>query len=342
MDFWTGLITGGLVGVVMAVVLQPPLEDWWRRIRSATRRRLRWLSPHDTVTDELGVDGFHQLMVWSPARPLDPRRHHSVIAVQDASRIPLVLHGLDATLVDTQAIASGVAGSVVGYRVDHGEAGPASQEFVIEVSEAPYASGMAFQRVLSDDDTWRRVLELVRDQGPDALASLPANTFFINLSLTSREGRTLALRRASGAVATAKGLWTLGSSETMAALPTQPGAAPEDLFALARRAANEEFGLYAYELGPIWFTWLGIGQFHGLFCVAHTTTHLTEVEVIERIGTSYAGFEADAARWLPLDGPELAALGRGENLHGWLPLTRIAARDLRRIRNDLERMPVRR
>ena len=127
----------------------------------------------------------------------------------------------------------------------------------------------------------------------------------------------------------------------MAPLPNHPGAMPEDLFDLAERAAKEELGLDSHELGPIWISWFGIGRRHGLFCIAHTTTKLAEDQVISRVEGCYANFEADAFRWIPLTSPELRGLAESAT-DKWLPLTKVAARDLIRLRDDLQRNPWRR
>lgn len=338
MEFALGLLLGGLVGVIMTVVLQPPLERHWARITARASRMLPRPALKQTVTD-LAADGFIQLMAWSPNRPLD-RRLHRAIAGDGREEPCLSSQTIQQAREDAGRTIQGTAGSIVGYSVDHGEAGPESRAFVIQVESALYSDGVAFQNLLAEDSHWGVVKECVKALGPGSLKHLPPNTFFIDLTLTTAAGNTLAIRRSAGGVETAKGLWALGACETMAPLPSHPGATPEDLFELAERAAKEELGLDSHELGPIWVSWFGIGRRHGLFCVAHTTTRLAEEQVVSRIEGCYANFEADAFRWIPLTSPELPTLAKNAT-DDWLPLTRVAARDLTRLRDDLQRNPSR-
>lgn len=295
--------------------------------------------PLDKAASDLAADGFIQLMAWSPNRPLDRDLHRAIVGGgREEPCLP------SAVLRDAREHArrtiQGTAGSIVRYTVDHGEAGPQSRAFVIEVASVAYSDGVAFQELLAEDSHWNSVRECVKAFGPESLSHLPPNTFFIDLTLTTSSGNTLAIRRSAGGVETAKGLWALGACETMAPLPSHPGARPENLFDLAERAAKEELGLESHELGPIWISWFGIGRNHGLFCVAHTTTRLAEDQITSRIEDCYANFEADAFRWIHVASPELAGLAKHVT-HDWLPLTKVAARDLARLRDDLQRKPSR-
>lgn len=336
-EFVAGLFLGGLVGIVMTVILERPLQRYWDRLVTRVRRRL---SPR-SITPQHGVvaDDFIQLMSWSPARPLDPTYHVATSGRTVANRDQIPIPGLP-DLDDLRRDYRGQAGSIIGYRVDHGEAGRESRRFTIEVDSALYADGMAFQKALRGDAGWEAARRLVTDLGPSSLARLPTNTFFMNLTLTTASGNTLALRRSAGGVATGRGKWALGACETMTEPSELPGSRPEDLFDLARRTAEEEFGLARDEIGPIWVTWFGIGRGHGMFCVAHTSTRLTESTVEQRVLNSHASYESDGLRWIRVDDVEISSLAAAPP-DEWLPLSKVSASDLTRLKDDLLRTPTR-
>lgn len=340
--FFAGAVVGALIGLVVTVVAQPPVERWYRVGRAELARRVHRQQP--PPSQDLEEIGFHQFVSWSGRRPLDPLLHRV--------HVDRELPGPQAWFEDDQWVACrdefrsrvpGMVSHVAAYTVDHGEAGLPTRAFELTVRPCAYADGVAVQHLLADDHNWARVRRIFLDRGArEAIRMGPSQAFFVTLTLVTADGQCLALRRASGAVATSGGLWSLGACETMGAIPDRPGCEPEDLFDLAYRAAAEEFGIDRDDLGPIWFTWFGYTRLDGPMAVAHVRTVLSAVECLHRIRDAEGAYEADAIRWLAIDSPDLRQLSSPALHAGWLPFTCIVARDLLAVSKWLAVEPARR
>jgi hypothetical protein len=338
-SFLAGALVGALIGVVVTVIVQPPVERWYASTRTRARRLARG-SGHSVASD-LERIGLFQILLWSASRPLDAALHD--VRFDPAERsdqrwfpeaVWIAARDMDRGRVD------GIVADVISYSVDHGEVGPDSRRFDLSVRPSQYADAVAMQRLMKSDKNWISVEQLFRSVGTrKALECGPPQSLFVSLSLTSRDARCLALRRASAAVTTSGGLWSLGACETMDSPPRRPGHTPESFFDLARRAALEELGLERSDIGPIWFSWFGFSRCDGLLAVAHTTTHLTSEVVHDRILGAQGSYESDGIRWIDVHSDELTMLAQPHLHKDWLGFTCIVARDHKRLWSILETEP---
>lgn len=326
-------------GAIAGATLEPVLVRWKHRLVARMHRRsMVSIDDHDLQQ----IDLF-QILRWSPKRPLDPSRH---TVVRDLGvRAPQSWFPDDVLAAEVAAARSRVSGvvcEVSAYSVDHGESGEPSKGLRLSVRSSHYPDSLAVQKLCADDQLWPPIRRLfVQDGARRALAVAPAQSFFIALTLTTGRGEVLKTRRASAAVASAGGQWSLGVCETMNAIPTHPGHEPENVFALAQRAANEELGLRPQDCGPIWFTWFGFSRFDGPFIVAHVRTSLSMAEVTARVLQAEGGYEADALGWLSVGGHEHRELAKVVVHAGWLPLTPVVAQGLLDVWTSLEVAPIR-
>jgi hypothetical protein len=256
-SFLAGALVGALIGVVVTVIVQPPLERWYASTRARARRLAR--RSGQSVASDLERIGLFQILVWSASRPLDVSLHDVRFSPSERSHqlwFPEpVWH---AARITERARVDGTVADVISYSVDHAEAGPDTRRFNLGVRPSQYADAVAMQRLMHSEEHWVSVEQLLRSLGTRrALECGPPQSLFVSLSLSSRDARCLALRRASAAVTTSGGLWSLGACETMGPPPRKPGYLPESLFDLAGRAALEELGLGRSDIGPIWFSWFG-------------------------------------------------------------------------------------
>lgn len=316
-----GLVLGAFLGVVFTVVFQAPLERLYAQIRSRVRRLSRPTRVLGTDFEEIG---FKQLLVWSAARPLVPALHSVTLDQRTAefSQSWFPEHVWAEERERARSTISGEVSCITSYTVDHGEAGVESNRFDVVVRPSYYADGVAVQRLLSDTDRpwWGDVVRLFDRAGPaEALKKCPSQSFFVVLTVTTTDRQCLAVRRASGGVATAGGLWSLGACETMGPIPSQPGTQPESFFQLAERAAFEELGLERRQYGHIWFTWFGLARWDGLFTIAHIGCHLSAKELEAKIVGSMGCYEVDGIRWIEVHSPELKQLAVPALLDGWVP-----------------------
>lgn len=327
-NFWLGAIVGAVCGVFASVFLQPTVE----RIKLRALSHLNLRRTKITTGDDLREIDLYQIMSWSPARPLDPDRHR--VERDDSARPPQLWFPpqiFEQAAAPIRARVQGEVCEATATTVDHGETNEESKGFTLRVRPSVYPDSLAIPRLLSDLELWRPIEQLIQREGIEAALSVaPPRSFFVNLTVATRRGEVLVTRR-SAATASGAGLQCLGVCETMNALPKKTGHRPEDLFDLARRAAWEELGLKSADLGPIWFTWYGFGRHHGQFAVAHCQTNLSAAEVEEHMSTAEAHWEADAFRWVALNGPEVSKLAAIRDQPGWLPLTPVAVRGLRTV-----------
>jgi hypothetical protein len=338
-SFFVGAVVGAVIGVVVTVVLQPPFELWYAKARATAQRLTRRAAPgHGTDLQRIGL---YQVVAWAPSRPLDPGLHD--VQFDPSERVQQRWFPEPAWREARQGARSrvdGVVADVSGYSVDHGEAGVRSNRFTLSVRRSSYADAVAMQSLTNSGEHWPAVEEYLRRVGTrTALATGPPQSLFVNLTVTSADLQVLALRRSSAAVVTSGGLWSLGACETMAPPPTLPGDTPETLFDLARRAAMEELGLTAADIGPIWFSWLGFSRCDGLLAVAHTRTQLASTEAEERILGSHGTYESDGIRWFDVRSKQLDALTEQRVHDDWLGFTCIVARDLKRLWKILDVQP---
>jgi hypothetical protein len=338
-SFLAGALVGALIGVVVTVIVQPPLERWYASTRTRARRLAR-RSGH-SIASGLERIGLFQILVWSAGRPLDASLHDVRFDPSERSHQRWFPEPVWVAARDMErAGVEGIVADVVNYSVDHGEAGPDSMRFNLWVRPSQYADAVAMQRLMKSNEHWISVEQLFRSIGTrKALECGPPQSLFVSLSLTSRDARCLALRRASAAVTTSGGLWALGACETMGPPPRKPGYSPESLFDLARRAALEELGLGKSDIGPIWFSWFGFSRCDGLLAVAHTTTHLTSDVVHDRILGAQGSYESDGIRWIDINSDELSMLAQPQVQKDWLGFTCIVARDHKRLWSILETEP---
>lgn len=336
--FLAGLVFGAIAGVVASVTLQPTLEAMWRRIVGY----LNGARVGEGPAEDLQSIGLYQLLSWNRRRPLDPDRHR---VTEDATPRPeqdwfdpAVLEEMTA---EFRSRVNGEVCEVTGHVSDYGEAGEASKSFTMRVRSSQYPDSLAVSTLLMEDSVWSPVSSLFEERGVlDSLRTAPPRSFFVNLTISTRNGQVLFTRRSQSA-ASAAGVRSLSVCETMNKIPRSAGHSPENLFELAYRAAWEEVGLSREQLSPVWYTWYGFGRRHGQFAVAHVQTPLSTAEVEACARAAEAGWEADQVGWLPIYGDELKQLSEVRLHPNWLSLTPVAARDLIDIWPFLRDRPVR-
>lgn len=340
LEFIAGILLGGVVGVVATVTIQDAVDRAWRRTLSGISRRR---GPRGLEVDDLRSIGLITLTRWSTRRPLDPSRHLAEVD-DDPDRAQTWFDDgyLEAEVAAEELFLSGIAAQVTRFSTDHGEGGADSLAFRLWVRPAPYAAGVTVQRLCSQQEHWNRVADLFERDGVGALATAPPQHFFVALTVTTRHGRTLAVRRSAATVATARGLWSLAGCETMQAPVLVPGETPEDLFQLAERAAREEFGLQRTELGPVWFSWFGFSRTDGLMAVAHVRVDLDEDELVRRVVDAEGGYEFDALRWVRVGTPEMRQLATGAAGPDWVSFNPVVAAGIEQMWPALTRLPRRR
>jgi hypothetical protein len=338
--FILGAVVGAVLGVIASVLLQATFERWAAQIQAKWRhfRRTAITQPQD-----LQAIGLIQGAVWSSRRPLDPDRQ--VVIPEpwpegfEQRWFPSDVWA-EALASATRAVSGDVC-SIADYRLDTGEAGEESKSFRLTVRPSLYAESVAVQSLCHRDDCWQDLSPRLAADLRGELAIGPPQSLFIALTVSTAHGDVLALRR-SGAVATASGLWSLGLCETMKAIPTEPGEAPETLFQLAYRAALEEAGLKRQELGPIWFSWFGFARSDGPFVVAHSRTSLDAVEIERRLLDSEGGYESDGIRWIHARSEEMKKLCDATQHLGWVKFNPVVARGVTRLEPYLDILPHRR
>ena len=293
-DFWLNQGLGFLLGLVSGLigpVIAKVLSRWYHRLRG----RLEF-HPSDLVPDEIK---FVMLDRWGPARRLRP----SDVQVAydddpweqdwcDAAELVHLRGGLDDD--------GGPAATLRSFSVDHRESDAGR---VLRLTFAPsqygdlLAVGEYFRR--HPEDVERTIDRLGRDKA-GAIAGAPRSVASINVTVTSADGRLLAVRR-SGAVRTSQNIWTLGPNETMApALPTSGGV--ETPHELAWRGLREEVGFERDDVLELQMGWMGYNVPGALFhLVAHCRSALRSSEIEAKIRECHGTFEFDQIAWVPAD-----------------------------------------
>jgi predicted NUDIX family NTP pyrophosphohydrolase len=285
-------------------------------------------------------NGFYVINRWSPARVLTRQRLETIVAETRPVQTWLNQERWEELRDEFAAKRHGEVCYLIDYDIDHHESAQ-SLSFRMYLARCSYAEYLATARSIAEDELARTALVAALDRGrvDEVVRSAPPSAISMDIAVVSPRGTFLAVRR-SAAVDTAKGLWTVGASETMKLQEQlEPGAA-EDLFSLAERGLNEELGLLPEHYGQIYISWLG---FHAplaqVTVCAHTKARISEREVNERIGSSHSVFEVDQWQWLPVTRAQLFSIvndWRGDAQgREWTAGSRLSAQELWRMRRVL-------
>jgi hypothetical protein len=162
-------------------------------------------------------------------------------------------------------------------------------------------------------EEWAKWQEAIR-RPRESLPTLPPGTFWVSISVTSLEGHLLAWRR-SGNVTSARGLWTIGTDETMKPPSPEAGHGPSGLFELARRSLREEVGLEPSQYNDeIFFSSIGIRRaaFHlPRLAIGHIWCDLPAAEIEGEWLKCESANEHTDVTWIPSDEATLRAIAAG-------------------------------
>ena len=292
-NFWLNQGLGFLLGVasgLLAPLVAKVTSRWYHRIRS----RLE-IHPPYLAAEEIK---FFMLDEWSPGRELKPSKvkveYDEDPWEQDWCDPEELLH-LRSGLDDD----GGPSSTLRSLAVDHHES-EAGRLLHLTFAPSTYgdliAVGEYFRR--HPEEVERTLARLAHDDVASVIAKAPRSVASINVTVTSADGRLLAVRR-SGAVRTSQNIWTLGPNETMsAALPTSTGV--ETPHSLAWRALHEEVGLEPDDVAVLQMSWIGYNVPGALVhLVAHCRSNLRSAEIESRIREGLGSFEVDQMAWLP-------------------------------------------
>jgi len=213
--------------------------------------------------------------------------------------------------------------TLLGFEVDTREA--QGQRLVIRVGESWYYQNVAIGNLLKDnhsiyDGLVARITDNEAKNGGLAavIAGGPHSNIALNVTVTSRSGRVLLVRRTKS-VRTWKEYYQAGPHETMNFAPTSQYQ--ENCFDLARRALWEELRIVDDDVvGNIVFSWFGyyLREAQGYF-FAHVQTNLSENEIAGKARNAHSAFENGDIEWLDLTAANVAAVLATWSSGPWAP-----------------------
>lgn len=329
---------------------------------ASTGRRLprephRYLSeflgapPKDLPFQPFGFDafeiGFYRITDWNGARSLD-RMHVGPVALRGKPEQNWIESSLlDEYVLDEESNQGSPCPTLVDYEEDTRES--ANQTLNLYVDENMYYKHVAVRRCLRDHpEIYDAVIHRLDFEADAAnLRSLiryaPSSNIVINVTVQSRDGKVLMMRRQGGARVW-KRFFQAGPHETMNWL--NPGEIhPENCFDLAARALAEEAGLVDPQEynNNIVFSWFGIYMPEAsAYFFAHVKTRLETDELTRRVLGAHAAWEVDDVQWYELDRGTIESVldtwrngawsaGRDANGRQYLPHTTVSLTQLWRV-----------
>lgn len=199
------------------------------------------------------------------------------------------------------------------YQVDERESAPESHLLRLRVSKTFYSHHVALRNYMRADhqayeDVIRRIhggeyVDGRSDSLADVVRSSPKSNIVINVTVQSRSGKVMLIRRPTRARVWSE-FYQVGAHETMNW--RGPQQTVESWFQLARRALEEEIGIdeeYSHQyFNKIIFSWFGfyVPEASGYF-FAHVRTGLSEEQLVKSVANAPSAIEADQIEWMNLD-----------------------------------------
>ncbi len=289
------------------------LASMGRRVSKEPHRyiaRFLGATPNDIPFQPFGFDasdvGFYRITDWNGARSLD-RMHVGPVTVRVKPEQNWIEPSLlNAYVADEESNQGSPCPTLVDYEEDTRES--ANQTLKLYVDENMYYKHVAVRRCLRDHpEMYDAVIKRLSFEADTAnLRSLikfaPSSNIVINVTVQSRDGKVLMMRRQGGARVW-KHFFQAGPHETMNWV--QPGGVhPENCFDLAARALAEEAGLtdpQEYN-NNIVFSWFGFYMPEAsAYFFAHVKTRLETDELTRRVLGAHAAWEVDDVQWYELD-----------------------------------------
>ena len=261
--------------------------------------------PQLSSYDPFGFDpesiGFFKILDWNVKRQLLPENVGEVER-SPAHRQDWIVPAAAFTPYERreQATLGAPCPSLVDYVEDTREEG--NDKLILRVTKSRYWRVAAIRYFMRDHrDAYDSVVQRIELDGlRNVLAGSPRSNICVNVTLMSREGTVLAIKRSRGVRLWAS-YYQLGAHETM--LHAQPGQAYETCYELAVRALREELNLTDIEdyYNRIVFSWFGYYlPDASAYFFAHVRSRLTEAELTETIPQAESAFEVGNLEWVPL------------------------------------------
>ena len=265
--------------------------------------------------------GFFRIIDWNAGRRLDPihnigetakvskrqelLRHHQVEDWVDPARFR--------TYLDEERIQPGSpCPTLVGYDEDTRETG--NEKLRLRVDRSEYYEHVAVRRYLRDHpDEYDAVVARIghgdQEGGLSSVVrSAPNSNIVVNVTVQSRNGLVMMLRRPVGARVWPR-FYQAGAHETMNW--SEPGRLVENCYELATRALREEVNLTSPSdyYDNIVFSWFGFYAVEAsAYFFAHVKTALEEDELVRRATAAEAAFEIEDVDWYTLDRPTISKI----------------------------------
>jgi hypothetical protein len=310
-DAWVPWLLGVLAAILLGVVTNLVYDlAKYGSVRLPRFLRQCGALPRSARAHDVTDDGVYPLVTWSAGRPLTAARLEASFVGK--SRRPHILDVPEWHARVSLLQAQGEAGRTaypIRIGVDHGEHDGAHR-FRMTVAESDYAESLATMQILHENTSLDHRLHTALTAGLDRfLAVVPPTSLTASIGVISAGSRFLLLRR-SLSVRTFQAQWTVGVNETMK-YHDEPGAS-EDLFALCRRAMQEELGLTPDDYGPIVVSWFGWSRPATSFLVVATVrSKLSETEIERRRGQCHSVYEHDMVAWRRLSRRHVASVING-------------------------------
>lgn len=200
----------------------------------------------------------------------------------------------------------------------------------LKMTESQYYKYLAISRCLRErpellEPVIKRLENVESPDGglPGVIATSPHSSVGINVTVMSRQGTVMLIRR-SGYSRAWPLLLQVGPHETMQM--TRDGAV-ESPFDLARRALQEDAGLDDPRdyFDEIVFSWFGLHIIDAsAYFFAHVATRLTESEIAERVSSAESTFEVEDVEWMTPSRPNITAVLDQWSSGPWAPNPRNA------------------
>ena len=249
--------------------------------------------------------GFINIIDWNESRQLD--RHNNVGTteietqreeqdwVPDELLEPLLQEELNSD-------PGSPCPTLVGFIRDTREA--QGQQLILKVAQSHYYRHVAIRTCLRrNPDLYAHIMQRIsRSDGEGGLSSLiarsPDSNIVINVTVQSREGELLLIKRPVGARLWAE-TYQVGAHETMNW--PNAGANVETCYELAERALAEEIGIKRSEeyYHKIVFSWFGYYlREASTYFFAHVRTRLTRQQILDRIDLAPSRWEIGDTDWM--------------------------------------------
>jgi hypothetical protein len=245
--------------------------------------------------------------LWSPARPLREKT-----LKKDIQDVPRRLGLIDAgkcqrefERYQLQDDMHGRCGYVTATGPVDWRESKRTDVFRVILSPADYSEGIAtYSALLGDTERQNYIFHLLNDRDPrDFVAQAPPMHLAVNTAVLNADGSKFLGVLRSGAVATARNVWTVGPCETLK-LPEEiiPGENPEDCFALNVRSLKEEVGIWPGDCAQSVISWFGYyGPDAHPWITAQVRVELSDKEVKERWHSCHSQREASEVHWFPFN-----------------------------------------